>query len=313
MKEFNSIKIVPKFEIETDDELALVYTPGVGAVSNLIKDNSDASFIYTNRANSVGVFAFDYKEATKRAIFLKSTLSIDAYPFEIENPNDIDFILDNLEPNFCAFDVSLLNLKNKKFKLEVPVLVESVQNLSNFFNAFAKTIFLENFSKLDGTTAEKAIELRDLAQGVIESALSKDEIEKPVAILTDGSAVLGLGNIKAYGALPVMEGKSYLFQMLGGVSAIPICIKTQETFEIIRLAKLLKNSFSGINLEDICAPKCFEIEEKLIEMLDIPVFHDDQHGTAMVVLAGILNSTCLAKKDLKDLKIIFSGAGAAAQ
>lgn len=111
-----------------------------------------------------------------------------------------------------------------------------------------------------------------------------------VAVVSDGSAVLGLGNIGPYAAMPVMEGKAVLFKEFGGVNAVPICLDTQDTEEIIKAVTYLAPGFGGINLEDISAPRCFEIEERLKEILDIPVFHDDQHGTAIVVLAGIINA-----------------------
>jgi len=131
-----------------------------------------------------------------------------------------------------------------------------------------------------------------------------------VPIVTDGSAVLGLGNIGPEAALPVMEGKAAIFAQFAGVDAVPICLDTQDTEEIIKTVKYLAPSFGGINLEDISAPRCFEIERRLTEELDIPVFHDDQHGTAIVVLAGIINALKVVGKD-KSVKIIISGAGAA--
>ncbi|GIH11255.1 malate dehydrogenase [Rhizocola hellebori] len=132
-----------------------------------------------------------------------------------------------------------------------------------------------------------------------------------VAVVTDGSAVLGLGNIGPKAALPVMEGKAILFKGFGGVDAVPICLDTQDTEEIIRIVKALAPGFGGINLEDISAPRCFEIEQRLIEELDIPVFHDDQHGTAVVVLAALKNAALVLERKLGDLKVVISGAGAA--
>lgn len=132
-----------------------------------------------------------------------------------------------------------------------------------------------------------------------------------VAIITDGSAVLGLGNIGPEAALPVMEGKAVLFNEFAGIDAIPICLDTQDTEEIIKTITYLAPTLGGINLEDISAPRCFEIESRLRETLDIPVFHDDQYGTAIVVTAALLNALKLAKKDIKDLRIVVNGAGAA--
>lgn len=132
-----------------------------------------------------------------------------------------------------------------------------------------------------------------------------------VAVISDGSAVLGLGNIGPYAAMPVMEGKCVLFKEFGNVNAVPICLDTQDTEEIITTIKNLAPTFGGINLEDISAPRCFEIEERLKAMLDIPVFHDDQHGTAIVVLAGIINGLRLTGKKKEDCKVVVNGAGSA--
>ena len=132
-----------------------------------------------------------------------------------------------------------------------------------------------------------------------------------VAVISDGSAVLGLGNIGALAAMPVMEGKAVLFKEFGGVNAVPICLDTQDTEEIIRTIVNIAPAFGGINLEDISAPRCFEIESRLKELLDIPVFHDDQHGTAIVVLAGIINALKVTKKKKEDCRIVVNGAGSA--
>jgi malate dehydrogenase (oxaloacetate-decarboxylating) len=133
-----------------------------------------------------------------------------------------------------------------------------------------------------------------------------------VAVISDGSAVLGLGNIGPEAAIPVMEGKAVLFKEFANVDAFPICLATQDTEEIIQTIKNIAPVFGGINLEDISAPRCFEIEERLKKELDIPVFHDDQHGTAIVVLSGIINALKFVKKDITKVKIVINGAGAAA-
>lgn len=134
---------------------------------------------------------------------------------------------------------------------------------------------------------------------------------KMIGVVTDGTAVLGLGNIGPKAALPVMEGKSILFKSFAGLDAFPICLDTTNTEEIIAMVKALQPNFAGINLEDIAAPRCFEIEARLKEELDIPVFHDDQHGTAIVVLAALLNASKVVKKQHDDLKIVINGAGSA--
>ncbi len=132
-----------------------------------------------------------------------------------------------------------------------------------------------------------------------------------VAVVSDGSAVLGLGNIGPYAAMPVMEGKCVLFKEFGNVNAVPICLDTQNTEEIIQSVKNIAPAFGGINLEDISAPRCFEIEDRLNQMLDIPVFHDDQHGTAIVVLAGIINALKVTGKKKENCKVVVNGAGSA--
>ena len=132
-----------------------------------------------------------------------------------------------------------------------------------------------------------------------------------VAVVTDGTAVLGLGDIGPEAGMPVMEGKCVLFKEFGGVDAIPLCVRSKDVDEIVKTVSLLAGSFGGINLEDIAAPRCFEIERKLKEICDIPVFHDDQHGTAIVVLAGIINSLRLTRKKKEDCRVVVNGAGSA--
>ncbi len=144
-----------------------------------------------------------------------------------------------------------------------------------------------------------------------EAAYTYTMKANPVAVVSDGSAVLGLGNIGALAAMPVMEGKCVLFKEFGGVNAVPICLDTQDTEEIIRSVVNIAPAFGGINLEDISAPRCFEIETRLKELLNIPVFHDDQHGTAIVVLAGIINALKVTGKKKEDCRVVVNGAGSA--
>ena len=179
--------------------------------------------------------------------------------------------------------------------------------------------------KLETTAKSKVNSREDLAiaytPGVAEpcKVIAKDKElaykytwkSNTVAVVSDGSAVLGLGNIGPYAAMPVMEGKCVLFKEFGNVNAVPICLDTQDTDEIIAAVKNIAPGFGGINLEDISAPRCFEIEERLKEILDIPVFHDDQHGTAIVVLAGIINGLRATGKKKEDCKVVVNAAGSA--
>lgn len=179
--------------------------------------------------------------------------------------------------------------------------------------------------KIETTAKSKVNSREDLAiaytPGVAEpcKVIAKDKEaaykytikSNTVAVVSDGSAVLGLGNIGAEAAMPVMEGKAVLFKEFGGVNAFPICLATQDTEEIIKTVVNIAPAFGGINLEDISAPRCFEIEERLKELLDIPVFHDDQHGTAIVVLAGIINALKVTGKKKEDCKVVVNGAGSA--
>lgn len=316
MTKFNGIKIVSKVEVNDKNSLAIVYTPGVAASCLKIKENPETSYDYTNRENSVAVISFDYEKSLERAIFLKSTLEIDAYPFEISSKDveKIKLVVENIEPSFGAVDLSLIEetVKDFNFNINIPVLKGVVSNLKEFFLCVSKNLFMFKYENLTGTTNEKSLQLRKMAGGVVEIELTEEKQQKPVGIVSDGSAVLGLGDIGGLAGLPVMEGKAVLFQELGEVSAIPLCLKTQNADEIVEIVLLLQNSFSGINLEDIKAPRCFEVENKLIEKASIPIFHDDQHGTAVVVLAALLNALHIANKKVEDVKIVFSGAGAAA-
>ena len=179
--------------------------------------------------------------------------------------------------------------------------------------------------KLETVSKAKVATREDLAlaytPGVAEPcrviAGDKDEAynytwkSNTIAVVSDGSAVLGLGNIGPYAAMPVMEGKAVLFKEFGGVNAVPICLDTQDTEEIIKAVTWMAPGFGGINLEDISAPRCFEIEERLKEALDIPVFHDDQHGTAIVVLAGIINALKVTGKKKEACRVVVNGAGSA--
>ena len=183
----------------------------------------------------------------------------------------------------------------------------------------------ENQGKLESKSKVKVENAKDLSlaysPGVAEPC--KEIYEKPetvyeytmkgnmVAVVTDGTAVLGLGNIGPEAALPVMEGKAVLFKSFAGVDAFPICLNTNDVDKIVETVKLLEPTFGGVNLEDITAPNCFLIEERLKKEMNIPVFHDDQHGTAIVTTAGLVNALKMANKKLSEVKVIANGAGAA--
>lgn len=315
MPQYQGFKTVPKIAVEDKDTLSLVYTPGVGSSCLAISKNPEAASVYTNKINSVAVISFDYEKSLKRAIFLKSVLLIDAYPLVIKETTkgNIKFAVENIEINFCAIDLSLMEdyIKDIDFDVEIPVLKGSVPDLKGFFGAISRNVFMIDPSKLKGDVQERSLQLHELAGGVIETELTEEKRNKPVAIVSDGTAVLGYGNIGALASIPVMEGKAALYSELADVDSMVFCVKTQDTADVIKIVELFENSFSGIHLEDISAPSCFEIEEKLSETLSIPVFHDDQHGTAIIVLAGLLNALVLEDKKLSDIKIVIAGAGAA--
>lgn len=316
MAQFQGIKTVPKIRIEDTDTLSLVYTPGVGSSCLKIKENPEAAMVFTNRINSVAVISFDYEKSLKRAMFLKSVLLIDAYPLVIKenaSKEDLKFAVENLEINFCAFDLSQIQefVSDIKFDVEIPVLQAPVNDLKDFFGAISRNVFMIEPEKLKGDISERSLQLHELAGGVIETELCENKRNKPVAIVSDGTAVLGFGNLGALASLPVMEGKAALYSEFADVDSMVFCVKTQVVDEIVKIVEMFAESFSGVHLEDIGAPSCFEVEEKLSDLLEIPVFHDDQHATAIIVLAGLLNALSLAEKSISDAKIVISGAGAA--
>lgn len=293
------IEIIPKVKVKNKKILSLVYTPGVSKSCLKIKDNVMSVFELTNRSNSIAVLSYNYEASMERAIFLKETRTTDAYPLVIKkcSKEDLEMVKEALIPNFMGVDTTLidgLNYDNEEF---IPTC--------------SKGCILPDRMMLDEM---EPVELRSAFGGVLETRVN-DLIgfRKPVAILSDGSAILGLGNIGATAGLPVMEGKAVLFKELGDVDAMPLCLNTQDPDKIKKIAYLLEESFSGINLEDIKAPECFDIETFLIQNLKIPVFHDDQHGAAIVTLAGLYNALKIVKKDIDKIKIVISGAGAAGQ
>jgi malate dehydrogenase (oxaloacetate-decarboxylating) len=206
-------------------------------------------------------------------------------------------------------------------------IVQAVKALPDIklLNVYDRTFNLHRGGKISITSRISLKSVSDLAMaytpgvGRICTAIAQDPEEvykltikqNTVAIVTDGSAVLGLGNLGPGAALPVMEGKAMLFKEFAGIDAFPICLATQDTDEIVRTVKNIAPVFGGVNLEDIAAPRCFEIEERLRRELDIPVFHDDQHGTAIVTLAALFNSLKLVHKSMEQIRIVINGAGAA--
>ena len=217
---------------------------------------------------------------------------------------------------FCA-EIVLYCFQNKNRK--------GALKLGKNFNELALKMHREHQGKVE-TISRVKLETRDdlstaYTPGVAEPCRKIHENPEAVyeytlkgrtiAVVSDGSAVLGLGNIGAQAAIPVMEGKAVLFKEFGGVDAVPICLDTQDTEEIIRTVKNIAPCFGGINLEDISSPRCFEIERRLEEELDIPVFHDDQHGTGIVVTAALLNALKVVGKKIGDIKIVLNGPGAA--
>jgi malate dehydrogenase (oxaloacetate-decarboxylating) len=206
-------------------------------------------------------------------------------------------------------------------------IVATVRALSGYgvISAVDETFRMHHGGKIEVCSLSKVENMDDLSMaytpGVARVSMAVAEDPRrafnltikrnTVAVVSDGSAVLGLGNIGPLGAMPVMEGKAVLFKEFGGVDAFPICLSTQDPEEIIAAVKAIAPTFGGINLEDISAPRCFEIEDRLVNELDIPVFHDDQHGTAAVVLAALLNATKIVGKKIEDMRAVVSGAGAA--
>lgn len=207
------------------------------------------------------------------------------------------------------------------------IIVQAVKALPdiNVINVYDRTFNLHRGGKISIVSRIQLKSVADLAMaytpgvGRICTAIAQDPQQvynltikqNTVAIVTDGSAVLGLGNLGPEAALPVMEGKAMLFKEFAGIDAFPICLATQDTNAIVETVKQIAPVFGGVNLEDIAAPRCFEIENLLRQQLDIPVFHDDQHGTAIVTLAALINALKLVNKSMEQVRIVINGAGAA--
>ncbi|MCM3783060.1 NAD-dependent malic enzyme [Neobacillus mesonae] len=207
----------------------------------------------------------------------------------------------NIVEQVCKLDgVSIINVSDRTFLLHLGGKIEIAPKSPINNREDLSRVYTPDVARVCTAIAEEP-----------QKAYSLTIKRNTVAVVSDGSAVLGLGNIGPRAAMPVMEGKAMLFKQLAGVDAFPICLDTQDTEEIIRTVKSISPAFGGINLEDISSPRCFEIERRLNEELDIPVFHDDQHGTAVVLYAGLINALKLVGKKLEDCKIVVCGIGAA--
>lgn len=236
------------------------------------------------------------------------------------SPGEMRLLESNYHYKFREISFHCMNEEHAKDLVESMKHIEGVELLSWFDDTFAihegGKLFVVPKDQLTTVDQLARAYTPGVARVCVDIAKNPDNIYKytiknhTIAVVTDGSAVLGLGNIGGPAGLPVMEGKAVLFKRFGNVDAFPICLATQDTEEIIRAVKDIAPVFGGINLEDISAPRCFEIEERLIEELDIPVFHDDQHGTAVVVLAGLHNALKIIGKKLADIKIVVNGFGA---
>jgi len=326
------LEITPKLEVDTSEALSLVYTPGVGAVSSFIAENPKESYELTNRAFSFALISCEENisdDLTKKinaaeatSILIKQNSSADIFPLVIEKKSlaEISAIIQNLEPSFAGF--ILKNFSEQEFNeiktnisLPIWLLEENLETISfKIKHLLPQNQYKAKYSK-EISVGENSIELHREFQGVIKTEILPEKRnikENLIAVISDGSAVLGLGNIGAEGGMPVMEGKAVLFKALGNVNAIPICLKTQDAQELISIISAISPILGGINLEDISAPRCFEIENTLKQTLDIPVFHDDQHGTAVVVLSAFINAMKLCNKAPNQIKVVVNGAGAGA-
>lgn len=290
-------EIQTKLPINNKRDLSLVYTPGVGECCLKIKGNKAMAMELTNKANSIAIIAFKDKEdlANQKALELLEQ-GFNAFPIILqESKISIQRITESLQPTFASFDLSFIDEKVTGVNTSLPASIHS-----------------QAPTNLADDTKEASIKLHRCLKGVIHQ-VKTDKPQKIVGVISNGSAVLGFGNIGPDAAMPVMEGKAALFKKFGDISAIPICIAAKDIGEFKEIVKAMEPTFDGINLEDICAPDCFEAEEDLIKDMNIPIFHDDQHGTAIIVLSGVINSLKLTNKKADEVKVVLSGAGAAAQ
>ena len=289
-----------KTPIETKKDLSIVYTPGVGECCLKIKENPTMAIELTNKVNSIAILALlkDKLEAENIAQkYIKQGFS--AYPIIIKkNSIDLNHLAESLMPTFAYFDTSLIKeISSSKINIQIPATPTKANNLEK--------------NTLPDDVKQASLILHQELKGVIEQ--KKETVPcKLIGVVSNGSAVLGFGNIGPDAAMPVMEGKSALFKKFGNVDAIPLCINAKNIEDLKKIIEAIAPSFSGINLEDICAPDCFDVENYLSKNTSIPIFHDDQHGTAIIVLSAVINALKLLNKTPENTKIVFSGAGAAA-
>lgn len=297
------IEIKTKIDIDSPEILSRVYTPGVGECCTEIKNNPQKLNELTNYKKSIAVLGTERNKANiEQTILEYIKKGFSAYPILIKENSPISpqKIVESLIPTFFAFDITHMGISGN-FPTITTDTISIFQNSETY-----------NKNNISSNVKKDSIELHSKLKGVIKSVKASSN-RKLIGVVSDGSAVLGFGNIGPKAALPVMEGKSALFKELGGVDAFPICINSNNTNELINIIDAISPTFDGINLEDICAPKCFEVENSLINRTNIPIFHDDQHGTAIIVLASLINFLRLTQKNKQEIKIAMSGAGAAAQ
>ncbi len=231
---------------------------------------------------------------------VNKTLPGEHYHIAIDPASDTSILEKAVQEILASSDVTTCDVLNPIFELHLGGKIRVIPNLDNMSREDLAKVYTPG-------VAEVCKKIHEDPESAFRFTIRKNT----VAIVTDGSAILGLGDLGPEAALPVMEGKAMLFKSFADVDAFPICLNTQDVDEIVSHVQAIAPTFGGINLEDIAAPRCFEIEKRLKETLDIPVFHDDQHGTAVVVMAALLNALKLTKKDPKDIKVVINGVGAA--
>ena len=277
------IRVTTPCKLEDREDLSLAYTPGVAAPCLEIQKDVEKSYEYTRRGNLVAVVT----DGT--AVLGLGDIGPEAGMPVMEGKCA-------LFQAFAGVDAFPLCVRSK----DVDEIVHAVELIAGSFGGI----------NLEDIAAPRCFEVERKLKEKLDIPVFHDD-QHGTAVVTDGTAVLGLGDIGPEAGMPVMEGKCVLFKAFGDVNAVPLCIRSKDVDEIVHTVSLLAGSFGGINLEDISAPRCFEIERKLKEVCDIPIFHDDQHGTAIIVAAALINALKLVNKKIEDITAVFSGAGAA--